>query len=107
MELSRLIAALSDPSSYPHPVDTVEVHQTHISVVFLAGSFAYKVKKPVALGFLDYGTPAKRRHFCHEEVSPEPSPLPGGLPRSRPRSRATARPSGSRAREKLSSGPSR
>jgi uncharacterized protein len=67
MELSRLIAALSDPSAYPHPVDTVEVHQTHISVVFLAGAFAYKVKKPVALGFLDYGTPTRRRHFCHEE----------------------------------------
>ena len=40
MELTRLIDALSDPSAYPHPVPAVEVRQTHISVVFLAGPFA-------------------------------------------------------------------
>ena len=50
------------------PVETVEVHQTHISVVFLAGSFAYKIKKPVDLGFIDYSTLERRRHFCEEEV---------------------------------------
>ena len=69
MELFRLIAALSDPASYPDAVDTVEVRQTHISVVFLAGPYAYKVKKPLNLGFLDYSTPARRRHFCEQEVS--------------------------------------
>ncbi len=42
--------------------------QTHISVVFLAGAYAYKVKKPVNQGFLDFTTLEKRRHFCHEEV---------------------------------------
>jgi aminoglycoside phosphotransferase family enzyme/predicted kinase len=68
MELSRLIEALSDPSAYPDAADAVEVRQTHISVVFLAGSFAYKVKKPVNLGFVDYGTSERRRHFCEEEV---------------------------------------
>ena len=52
----RLIEALSDPAAYPYPVDAVEVRQTHISVVFLAGPFAYKVKKPVNLGFLDFST---------------------------------------------------
>src|SRR5262249_33024078 len=46
----------------------VEVHQTHISVVFLAGSLAYKVKKPVSLGFVDYSSLERRRHFCEEEV---------------------------------------
>ena len=68
MELTHLIEALSDPSSYSHPVANVEVRHTHISVVFLAGPFAYKVKKPVALGFLDFTTLEKRRHFCEEEV---------------------------------------
>jgi aminoglycoside phosphotransferase family enzyme/predicted kinase len=67
MDLERLIAALSRPEAYPHPA-AVEVRQTHISVVFLAGARAYKVKKPVALGFLDFTTLARRRHFCDEEV---------------------------------------
>src|SRR4051794_38858838 len=66
--LERLIAGLSDPRAYPHLVDSVEVRQTHISAVFLAGAFAYKVKKPVGLAFLDYPTLDRRRHFCREEV---------------------------------------
>ena len=69
MELFRLIAALSDPASYPDAVDTVEFRQTHISVVFLAGPYAYMVKKPLNMGFLDYSTLERRRHFCEQEVS--------------------------------------
>lgn len=42
--------------------------ETHISWVFLAGDFVYKVKKPVDFGFLDYSSLDLRRHFCHEEV---------------------------------------
>jgi aminoglycoside phosphotransferase family enzyme/predicted kinase len=68
MELSRLLAALSDPAAYPFAVGRVEVRQTHISAVFLAGSFAYKIKKPVRLGFVDFSTLSRRRHFCAEEV---------------------------------------
>jgi aminoglycoside phosphotransferase family enzyme/predicted kinase len=68
MDTRRLIEQLSLPSAYPHPVDAVETRQTHISVVFLAGPFAYKIKKPVALGFLDFSTLERRRHFCEEEV---------------------------------------
>ena len=68
VQLAELIAALSDPRIYPHPVATVEVRQTHISVVFLAGPFVYKIKKPVNLGFLDFSSLEKRRHFCEEEV---------------------------------------
>lgn len=64
----RLIEQLADPAAYPHPADGVDVRQTHISVVFLAGPFAYKLKKPVRLGFLDFSTLELRRHFCHEEV---------------------------------------
>src|SRR4051812_4229850 len=68
MDLSRLIHALSHPSAYPYPVTEVQVMQTHISVVFLAGPFVYKVKKPVNPGFLDFSTLEKRHHFCQEEV---------------------------------------
>ena len=68
MDLERVVQALQDPDAYPHPVDAPVVHHTHISVVFLAGPFAYKVKKPVDLGFLDFTTLEKRRHFCGEEV---------------------------------------
>ncbi len=68
MELARLIECLTDPAAYPEPVGAVEVRHTHISVVFLAGDHAYKVKKPVELGFLDFSTLEKRRHFCAEEV---------------------------------------
>jgi uncharacterized protein len=68
MDLSRLIEALSDPAAYPQPVRAVEVRHTHISAVFLAGPLVYKIKKPVSLGFLDFGTLEKRRHFCDEEV---------------------------------------
>ena len=68
MELPALIQALSDPAAYPFPADTIEVRQTHISVVFLAGKFVYKIKKPVNFGFLDFSTLERRKHFCQEEV---------------------------------------
>ncbi len=68
MELAGLIEALSSPAAYPQPVEEVEVRQTHISVVFLADEYVYKLKKPVSPGFLDFSTLEKRLHFCHEEV---------------------------------------
>jgi uncharacterized protein len=68
MDLPEMITALSDPAAYPDPVREVDVRQTHISAVFLADHFVYKVKKPVELGFLDFSTLAKRRHYCEEEV---------------------------------------
>jgi aminoglycoside phosphotransferase family enzyme/predicted kinase len=68
MELSALIRALSDSAAYPDASGTVEVRQTHISVVFLTDRHAYKIKKPVSLGFVDFSTLEKRRHFCQEEL---------------------------------------
>lgn len=53
---------------YPHRPDAVQLVQTHISYVFLAGDEVYKVKKPVRFAFLDFSTLERRRHFCHEEV---------------------------------------
>ena len=49
-------------------VGQVEVRETHISWVFLAGDRAYKLKKPLVLPFLDYGTAARRHEMCREEV---------------------------------------
>jgi uncharacterized protein len=46
----------------------VEVRQTHISIVAIAPPNVYKIKKPLDLGFLDFSTLEKRRHFCLEEV---------------------------------------
>ncbi|BBL56590.1 AAA family ATPase [Methylomonas koyamae] len=63
-----LIQALRDPGRYPHPVSKVEVLETHISWVLLSGRYAYKIKKPVDLGFLDFSDLQKRRFFCDEEL---------------------------------------
>src|SRR5947209_3047011 len=68
VDIGALIQAVSQPAAYPFPVTAVEVRQTHISVVALAGPWVYKLKKPVRLGFLDFSTLARRRHFCEEEV---------------------------------------
>jgi hypothetical protein len=64
----RLIQALSDRSVYEHPTTEIAVLQTHISWVVLTGPYAYKIKKPVNLGFVDFSTLAKRHFFCHEEL---------------------------------------
>lgn len=63
-----LVQALLDPTRYPHPVDDVRLIETHISWVFLAGNDAYKIKKPIDLGFLDFSTLEKRRRACEEEL---------------------------------------
>jgi len=66
--LPPLIRAMMRPEFFPHPVQSVELRQTHISYVLLAGDYVYKIKKPVRFSFLDYLTLEKRRHFCHEEI---------------------------------------
>ena len=66
--LPDFVQALLDPAAYPHRPRTVELVQTHISFVFLAGELVYKCKKPVDFGFLDFTTLEARRRFCHEEV---------------------------------------
>lgn len=63
-----LLQGLRAPQCYPHDAETVECIETHISTVVLAGAYAYKLKKPVDLGFLDFSTLALRRHFCEEEL---------------------------------------
>lgn len=67
-EISHLIRALQDEALYDHPVTGFTVVETHISWVMLTGDFAYKIKKPVNLGFLDFSTLEKRRFYCEEEL---------------------------------------
>lgn len=67
-DTARLVDRLRAPGCFPHPVAAVEVLETHISWVVLAGDFAYKLKKPVHLDFVDFSTLELRRHFCEEEL---------------------------------------
>lgn len=64
----RMIRGLRSPDAYPHPARPVGHVETHISHVLLAGDYAYKLKKPLNLGFLDFSTPERRRHCCEEEL---------------------------------------
>lgn len=73
----RLIEALRAPACYPHAVEQVELLQTHISFILLAGEYAYKIKKPVNLGFLDFSTLAARRFYCEEELRLNRRTAPG------------------------------
>jgi uncharacterized protein len=67
--MPELIQQMLKPEFYPHPVTVpIQMMQTHASIVLLTGDFAYKLKKPVNFGFLDYSTVAKRQHFCNEEL---------------------------------------
>ncbi len=67
-EFDLLIDSLRDPGVYDHAVSRVEVVETHISGVLLAGDYAYKVKKPVDFGFVDFTSLERRRRFCEEEL---------------------------------------
>jgi aminoglycoside phosphotransferase family enzyme/predicted kinase len=60
--------ALQRPCAYRHPAGRIRRIETHISVVYLAGRYAYKLKKPVNPGFVDFTRPAVRRRACEDEV---------------------------------------
>lgn len=67
--LPTLIQQMLKPEFYPHPVqEPIQLMQTHVSYVLLTGDYAYKVKKPVDFGFLNYSTLERRQHFCEEEL---------------------------------------
>jgi hypothetical protein len=67
-ESSELILSLRNPACYDHAVGSVRVIETHISWVLLTGDYAYKIKKPLDLGFLDFSSLDKRLAACKEEV---------------------------------------
>ncbi|MBI2917018.1 MAG: AAA family ATPase [Chloroflexi bacterium] len=63
-----LASELLRPEVYPTPPGPIELVQTHLSLVFVTERYAYKVKKPVNFGFVDYTTVERRRYFCRREV---------------------------------------
>ncbi len=67
--LPSLIEQMLNPSFFPHSVvEPIRLIQTHISYILLTGEYAYKLKKPVNFGFLDFTTLEQRQHFCSEEL---------------------------------------
>lgn len=65
---NQLIFALQNPDIYDHLVSSFELIETHISWVILTGQFAYKIKKPVNFGFVDFSSLEKRKFYCNEEL---------------------------------------
>ena len=68
MPSSLRIEELLAPSAFPHAVSELRVVETHISWVVLTGPFAYKIKKPIQLDFIDTSTLDRRQHYCNEEL---------------------------------------
>ncbi len=68
MASPEMVAAMQQPKFYPHRARKVELIQTHISYVFIAGNYVYKVKKELNLGFLDFTTLEKRQYYCRKEL---------------------------------------
>ncbi len=64
----EFLQALQNPALYEHPVSEFKLIETHISWILLTGHYAYKIKKPVNLGFVDFSTLEKRHHYCQEEL---------------------------------------
>ncbi len=62
------IQNMLSPDVYDHPVGDIELIETHISWVVLTGDYAYKIKKPVNFGFLDFSTLDKRQKYCEQEL---------------------------------------
>src|SRR5436190_7734561 len=62
------VRGLLKPQAYPHPAPDIELRETHVSWVILAGPYAYKLKKPVNLGFVDFSTFERRAANCEREV---------------------------------------
>lgn len=67
---SSLLLAMQRPEFYNHPVtEPIQLLQTHCSVVVLTGEYAYKLKKAVNFGFLDFSTLEKRHYFLGQELA--------------------------------------
>jgi aminoglycoside phosphotransferase family enzyme/predicted kinase len=62
------LKSLFKPDAYTEPVTSIELVQTHVSYIFLTDRHAYKIKKAVDFGFLNFSTIDRRRFYCNEEV---------------------------------------
>lgn len=63
------ITNMLNPAVYDHPVNQIQLIETHISWLLLTGDFVYKIKKPVDFGFLNFSTLEKRHYFCKQELT--------------------------------------
>ncbi len=68
MENIDIVKNIGNPKFFGSDVKTVDIIQTHISYVALTGKYAYKIKKQVNYGFLDFSTVEKRKYYCEEEM---------------------------------------
>src|SRR5581483_6205048 len=68
MPLPTSLELLMDPRAYPHEARAIQLIETHIAWILLTGEFAYKVKRPVTLPFLDLAAPERREFLCREEL---------------------------------------
>ena len=64
----KLVAALVGGHCFPHALDGVRLIETHISWVLIAGIYAYKIKKALNLGFLNFTNLPARQFYCNEEL---------------------------------------
>ena len=64
----RMVSALLSTAAFSETPTDIDHLQTHISHIILAGDFAYKIKKPLDLGFLDFSTLERRKFCCEEEL---------------------------------------
>jgi aminoglycoside phosphotransferase family enzyme len=64
-----VIDFLSRPSSYGAAVARIAVIETHVSLVFLAGDRAYKLKRAVKFPYLDFSSAEQRRVACEAELA--------------------------------------
>jgi len=62
------IEELLRPDAFAHPAEPLSLLETHLSWVVLAGEFAYKIKKALAVDFVDASTLGKRARLCAEEL---------------------------------------
>jgi aminoglycoside phosphotransferase family enzyme len=65
---TSIIDDLLNPVALPDKTENVSLVQTHISYVFVADEYVYKMKKAVNFGFLDFSTLEKRHYYCHQEI---------------------------------------
>jgi len=68
MPENALIQGLMKPDIYQHDTQAIRLVETHCAWVILTGAYAYKLKKPVNFGFLDFSTLEKRKFYCEEEL---------------------------------------
>ena len=83
-DYDAILKFLSQPETYAGGAKTVEVRETHMSMVFLAGDRVYKLKRPIKLGFLDFRTLEARRRSCEAELAINQAMAPGVYLRTLP-----------------------